>query len=396
MDYVSSLLRWPIRYDGFRSRLLTEVESTPRSGASHVHRVQQDNPSLTLGLLASSQTSFAYMLTFKRGGPRPTSRSTLEMDSLLPTHLAYLSDAAHLLRGSAPETSAYLMSRRNEVMFAHGVERTEYQRLHVCGCCGHIMVPGQGTTLTIEATKAFRKQKKRHALQAKRRTATATRTSEEKRRMRQVIQCGNCHRDTTLFVPKLARGVRHSIRARGQNKSKAADVVESKQTAASQAVTGKKPMEKFTPASSVAARAEAGSKYSTPTAGATAATATKANASSKKRAKQRKAGLQALLNQAQSSTSRNLSKKYPFNFPCHVRYACIFARIHINYRVALPTTFLLSLSVTKSNQVLWERTLVDFGTSVLPLRSINRGTWSTLCFDGTCGSVMTEPLAIIY
>ncbi|ROT43481.1 hypothetical protein SODALDRAFT_355691 [Sodiomyces alkalinus F11] len=244
------------------------------------------------------------------------------MDSLLSAHLAYLSNAAHLLRGSAPETSAYLMSRRNEVMFAHEIEQTEHQRLHVCGCCGHIMVPGQGTTLTIEAaTNALRKWRKSHALQAEQRTAAAqqqteqsnrtTRASEERGRMRQVIQCGSCHRATTVVVPKLARGAGHNGRAKGKSKGKAksAEVVESKQTTTESLTTiaGEKPVGKSIPTTSVAARAEDGSKRSTPMTGATTtATKANANASSKKRAKQRKAGLQALLDQAQTS-SRNLN-----------------------------------------------------------------------------------------
>lgn len=121
--------------------------------------------------------------------------------------------------------------------------------------------------------------------------------------MRQVIECGNCHRSTTVVVPKPVKGIGHNVQARGGNRSKAADVVESKQTTAGQTVAGERPMENPT---SVAARTAYASQNSTTTASATAATA-KANASSKKRAKQRKAGLQALLNQAQTSTSRNLS-----------------------------------------------------------------------------------------
>uniref|UniRef100_L2GFH1 Duf866 domain protein n=1 Tax=Colletotrichum fructicola (strain Nara gc5) TaxID=1213859 RepID=L2GFH1_COLFN len=157
------------------------------------------------------------------------------MDTL-PAHLNFLNDAAHLLRASAPETSAHLMSHHNELMFLNDVEQNDVRRQHVCGACGHIMIPGQGTTLKMETERALRK--KRRAVKA---TDSKVRDEVTRSGMRKLFACGNCNTTTKISLP---------------------------------------------PAPPVPASA---------------------NSSSKKRAKNRKAGLQALLSQAKTSSSSGRS-----------------------------------------------------------------------------------------
>ncbi|KAF9877621.1 RNAse P Rpr2/Rpp21/SNM1 subunit domain-containing protein [Colletotrichum karsti] len=175
--------------------------------------------------------------------------------STLPKHLSFLNDAAHLLRASAPETSAHLMSHHNELMLLNDVEQTDVRRQHVCGACGHIMIPGQGTTLKMETERAMRKKRRGTKAQD-------SKTKEDVQRqsgMRKLFTCGNCDITTKISFPPPPRVARRQVKS---EKSSAAE----------------------------------------PAKPATA------SSSSKKRAKNRKAGLQALL-QAKTSSSggRNLS-----------------------------------------------------------------------------------------
>ncbi|OBR06164.1 RNAse P Rpr2/Rpp21/SNM1 subunit domain-containing protein [Colletotrichum higginsianum IMI 349063] len=186
--------------------------------------------------------------------------------STLPIHLGYLNDAAHLLRVSAPETSAYLMSRHNELMFLNDAEQNDVRRQHVCGACGHIMIPGQGTTLKLETEKAL-KRKRRGNL----RTRDPKATKDELRLRagaRKLFTCGHCSRTTNIPLPPPPPAVRRRTKSEQLSAAKGRQVPTA---------------EPAKPATS--------------------------NSSSKKRAKNRKAGLQALLNQAKTSSSgsRNLS-----------------------------------------------------------------------------------------
>ncbi|KAK1689749.1 hypothetical protein BDP55DRAFT_725178 [Colletotrichum godetiae] len=188
------------------------------------------------------------------------------MDVLnLSAHLSYLNDAAHLLRASAPETSAYLMSHHNELMFMNTVEQNDIQRQHVCGACGHIMVPGQGTTLKLETEKALKK--KRRGVVKTQASKAKVEQKPQRSGTRKLFSCGKCSRTTKISFPAPPPAVRR------------------------RAKTEQLPAKK----SQQAAVAEAAKPATS-------------NSSSKKRAKNRKAGLQAILSQAKTSSSaRNLS-----------------------------------------------------------------------------------------
>ena len=185
--------------------------------------------------------------------------------------LDYLGDAAHLMRMTAPETSAHLMSQRSNLMFHHDMAMSDVQRQHVCGACGHIMIPGSESTLKLEARRRRQRSKQPWG---QRPTTRPARDSLTK-----VIQCGRCDRQTRVGIALPAPAVaRHKV-----NKAKSKNLAQDPSSASKQQ------------AEAMAAAAAA------------AAPKASANASSKKRAKNRKAGLQALLAGQQQQRANPLS-----------------------------------------------------------------------------------------
>ncbi|KAI8964697.1 hypothetical protein F5Y11DRAFT_67759 [Daldinia sp. FL1419] len=183
----------------------------------------------------------------------------------LPQSLSFLTDAAHLLVKTAPETSAYLIAQRNSLLFHNDLEQSDSQRQHACGACGHIMIPGQGSELSIETNmNLIRKKKKRKSGASADSTRKNTLSAEHRKR----FTCGMCGRYTNVVLPPAT-----PISRRRQPKiAKSSSLSVAHHDAHAPA-----PPEPAKLSSS---------------------------ASSKKRAKGRKQGLQALLQQAQSSASR--------------------------------------------------------------------------------------------
>ncbi|KAK4043529.1 putative UPF0587 protein [Parachaetomium inaequale] len=185
----------------------------------------------------------------------------------LTATLGFLTDAGHLLATAAPETSAYVMSQRNGLMLEHEMALTDKQRQHVCSCCGHIMLLGQGSELQVKAGQ--------RASQKPRSTRAPKGNGAQKLPSRpqtcpgptKAITCGHCGRLTNVKLPAPAPISRRKVKVEKATKAsgRATSVPSTAQEMASQKTTS--------------------------------------NASSKKRAKSRKAGLQALLDQ--SNASRN-------------------------------------------------------------------------------------------
>lgn len=167
--------------------------------------------------------------------------------SQLTLSLDFLTDAAHLLRGAAPETSAHLMRHRAQVASHAGVAQHELQQQHVCSACGRIMLPGRGACVRLETRRARRKG----AAQPAQRPPPAR---------AKILTCDRCRRRTEikLAAPEPAVGRREGATAMAKQ-------TDSRTTA--------KPTE----------------------------SRKTANASSKQRAKNRKSGLQALLSRQQQS-----------------------------------------------------------------------------------------------
>lgn len=186
------------------------------------------------------------------------------VSSELGPQLQFLTDAAHLLSASSPETSAFLMSRRTSLLVDHDVPVNDHQRQHVCSCCGHIMVPGQGTELRLGVDRAL-KGRVRKQPKAQGTPPAAAPSTSQKPGISKVFTCGKCSRYTKLQLP-----APKPLKARGKNK--------------------KVGLQKVSQEKHPAAATEPPAKLS-------------ANASSKKRAKNRKAGLQALLDQRSGQSS---------------------------------------------------------------------------------------------
>lgn len=181
----------------------------------------------------------------------------------LPTTLGFLTDAAHLLASASPETSAHLMCQRNSLMFENELGQSDVQRQHVCGCCGHIMIAGHGDELKIDSSKACHKKRRVGNKQRKQGSVSP------KAGCRKTWTCSMCGRYTAISLPPPARvpksRFKQSLRS---SATKVTSVVE-------------------TTSSSLSAIATT--------------TTSSTNASSKKRAKNRKQGLQALLQQSSNS-----------------------------------------------------------------------------------------------
>lgn len=183
----------------------------------------------------------------------------------LPGTVEYLTDAAHLLRMAAPETSAHLLSQRNHLLTVLDIPQSDVQRQHVCGACGHIMIPGQASSLCLESRRASQQKRcssKREPALAKQSTGGVA--------IKKVVHCGNCHRCTKIGLPPAGKATRRK--------------------AATPVSLTRKPMD-----------VETQQQPPPPPAKMTA------NATSKKRAKNRKAGLQALLSGQQQQTANPLS-----------------------------------------------------------------------------------------
>ncbi|KAK3345460.1 hypothetical protein B0H65DRAFT_509168 [Neurospora tetraspora] len=196
----------------------------------------------------------------------------------LSATLDFLTDAAHLLATTAPETSAFLMSQRGNLMFENELPQSDVQRQHVCSCCGHIMIPGHGSTLKFEHQKAVRKRLRAGQKFTKTPVQTKQQIQESRKGPVKRITCGHCTRQTEIKFPAPAPISRRSINLKTQP-----------QQQAPKTTTGLKPNAAPTLGSLTALSAQ----KPTPSS----------SANSKKRAKSRKAGLQALLDQSNASKS---------------------------------------------------------------------------------------------
>lgn len=173
----------------------------------------------------------------------------------LPGTVDFLTDAAHLLRNTAPEISAHLMSQRSELMYQHGVPTPEIQKQHACGACGQIFVYGQESRLQLQSRRPKAKTSK---LKKGSNPASTSPDGDDNNGSHKILNCEKCHRVTRISMGPPGPAIRRKIQT---------------------PVVVKKQVPSDAP------------KQTT-------------NANSKKRAKNRKAGLQALLSgQKQQSTN---------------------------------------------------------------------------------------------
>ncbi|RGP67989.1 hypothetical protein FLONG3_8324 [Fusarium longipes] len=173
----------------------------------------------------------------------------------LPGTIGFLTDAAHLLRMTAPETSAHLMSHRGNLLSQYGVSSSDVQRQHVCGGCGIIMIPGKEAILKLQARKNMRAKTKG------KKSGLKSTPKDNTEAPFKTLHCDNCQRETKITLTAPGPAVRRKT-AQNKVKKTSAPVEPSKQNS---------------------------------------------NATSKKRAKNRKAGLQALLSGQKQQAANPLS-----------------------------------------------------------------------------------------
>lgn len=165
------------------------------------------------------------------------------------------------------------MNQRNVLMFHSDLELSETQRQHVCSSCGHIMIPGRESLLTLETEKALRKNHRRRAGPAQQKPPASSSSTSASAGVYKKLTCGMCGRYTRIGIPPASRIIRTRPK---RNKATGA---------------------------ATTALAPAPAAQATAIQTASEAPKASANASSKKRAKNRKQGLQALLQQSQATGS---------------------------------------------------------------------------------------------
>ncbi|CAK7227548.1 hypothetical protein SCUCBS95973_006577 [Sporothrix curviconia] len=243
------------------------------------------------------------------------------MAAATSAQLHFLTDAAHLMRQAAPGTSAYLMSRRIDIASASqaaavaagtapiaALPHTDVQRQHVCTSCGLILVPGSdGTTLAIQSGRPTAKNRKARRLEAERKrkqkqTRDENTTVSEKPKpphapvahagITKVYTCGLCSRETRIALPP-PPPLSKQRKPKAAAKAKAEDAKLASEPNTTSAERKAPPTPAAAPPASV----------STSTTVATTTAAKASNANSKKRAKNRKAGLLALLDKSRATES---------------------------------------------------------------------------------------------
>ncbi|PHH61511.1 hypothetical protein CDD81_302 [Ophiocordyceps australis] len=127
--------------------------------------------------------------------------------SQLAAKLSFLTDAAHLLRNSVPVASAHLMRQRAERMQQANLDQHELQQQHVCRACGHIMIPGRGSELSLKPPRhasSPRRKRRRHP-------KPRTKAAEAPRGPTKALTCGLCFdKCHTQLAPPSAPAVRRS------------------------------------------------------------------------------------------------------------------------------------------------------------------------------------------
>ncbi|KAK4198488.1 hypothetical protein QBC40DRAFT_178511 [Triangularia verruculosa] len=187
--------------------------------------------------------------------------------------LKFLTDAGHLLAFAAPETSAYILRQRNDLMFAHEIPLPEVQRQHACTACGHILALGEDSKLVFKKhKKPVINKKQRQQPSPASRVETGKRQEPRSYGPTKRIECGLCSSQTEVKLPAPTPIVRRTV----------------------------KPAHKISKPTAPGA-APSLPKTSGPLETTTNSQRPTSNSNSKKRAKSRKAGLQALLEQSKNS-----------------------------------------------------------------------------------------------
>lgn len=178
--------------------------------------------------------------------------------------LSFLKDSAHSLHSLSPSTAAYLLSAHNQILHSQLKPLHQRQQDTFCGACGNLRSAEWTETIHIKKDTGSRVSKKAPG-------AGATTT---------IYKCLRCHRRLVKLVRK-----------------------ETVRTNLPQTTTDTRSTPDIQPSASTQSAASPALGQS----GSEVASKTTDNASSKKRAKTRKGGLQALLASKQQNQSNQPS-----------------------------------------------------------------------------------------
>ncbi|TGO45381.1 hypothetical protein BCON_0398g00060 [Botryotinia convoluta] len=105
-------------------------------------------------------------------------------DLELAARLRYLNESAHFLAKSAPTTSKYLVSQCKSLMFDHEIEQPDLSKRGSCSACGTIMILGSEGKLEVKSQSLKKKPIRKRAKGA---------SSVEKA---MIYTCGSCNKMT--------------------------------------------------------------------------------------------------------------------------------------------------------------------------------------------------------
>ena len=194
--------------------------------------------------------------------PMP-SISRPESNGILDARLRFLHQSAHLLATTAPSTSAHLMLERHTLAGYNGKSQSKASSKGYCLACGTIMITGQTSkteifdpNVVLSSLSKTRKKRRRKLLGLDKQVKT---------------KCLICHRATTVPLPNVQKA--------------------GTETGTSLLSTGIVPPQNASASVQVKASSDM--------------MPTTANNSSKKRAKVRQGGLQAMLERSKAMKSRS-------------------------------------------------------------------------------------------
>ncbi|RKF54474.1 putative rnase p rpr2 rpp21 snm1 subunit domain-containing protein [Golovinomyces cichoracearum] len=107
----------------------------------------------------------------------------IAVPSDMSARIRFLNDSAHLLAASAPETSRYLMLKRNALASDNNIDPVETNMSKTCNACGTLMIIGWQGTVYIESRGTGKKMKD-----------SRQRAKKRQRSRTLVYECNTCHR----------------------------------------------------------------------------------------------------------------------------------------------------------------------------------------------------------
>ncbi|TQS36872.1 hypothetical protein Golomagni_02669 [Golovinomyces magnicellulatus] len=107
----------------------------------------------------------------------------IAVPSDMSARIRFLNDSAHLLAVSAPETSRFLMLKRNALALDNNIDPVETNMSKTCSACGTLIIIGWQGTAYIESRGTGKKMRD-----------SRQRANKRERSRTLVYECNTCHR----------------------------------------------------------------------------------------------------------------------------------------------------------------------------------------------------------